>query len=96
MNQVGVARAHRIGREAEGIALLTVEVLDEHVGHREQVGQRGPVTIRRQVEAHPPLVRVAVLVGEWRRRPPVAGLDAHHVGAEVGEDARRTSRRGDR
>jgi len=85
LDEVRVVRGDVVRGERAAGACAAVEILDEHVGLRQQRIESRPSRRIVEVDDDHPLVRVAVRVRQgvgW-----VGGLDAEHLGAEVGEDA---------
>ena len=83
--EIGQRHVHEV-RVGGDELVADAGVLDQHVHGREQLVESCAVRGILELEHDAALVRVAVGVGERVGR--IAPLDADHVGAEVGQDAR--------
>ena len=82
--------AQSSGPEAQPLGDTGPIALDQHVGLGDQRQHLFTALVGLQVGRHRTPVAVHGLVAALRHSPGSAGaLDAHHVGAEVGEDHRR-------
>ncbi len=82
VDELRIARGHRIGAEAQAFHHAGPKAFDQHIGTFEQGPGRSAAGIALQIEREAALA--AVLVGAFGRCV-VSALDDDHVGAHVGQ-----------